>query len=255
MLLYPRKTRFLLSLKDLRKLVIDDISSYFGVMNTVWNLLMNLRKASYCLLELLGYLITFLWALFSARAAVEDPGPMGRLCSAHEAGYGQEMAHHSFRVFWRWKSGCKPGRPSVPRQLQDLIRQLSRENPLWGAERIWQTLLLLGYDPPCEDTIRKYMVKSRNPRPKPTTWLPFLRNHLDVSWAIDFFTVTTIRFATLYTFLVFDHGRRKVLHFATTYNPSMPWVVQQLRETMPFGRQPRYLFRDNDRLYGNPYAG
>jgi len=34
--------------------------------------------------------------------------------------------------------------------------------------------------------------------------MPFLHNHLDVSWAIDFFTVTTINFTTLYVFLVLD---------------------------------------------------
>ena len=31
----------------------------------------------------------------------------------------------------------------------------------------------------------------------------------------------------------------------------MDWVIQQLREATPFGQQPRYLFRDNDRIYGH----
>jgi putative transposase len=31
----------------------------------------------------------------------------------------------------------------------------------------------------------------------------------------------------------------------------MKWVVQQLREAMPFGLQPKYLLRDNDGIYGN----
>ena len=43
--------------------------------------------------------------------------------------------------------------------MQRLIRKLSRENPLWGAERIRDTLLLLGYPPVCDDTIRKCMVR------------------------------------------------------------------------------------------------
>jgi putative transposase len=30
----------------------------------------------------------------------------------------------------------------------------------------------------------------------------------------------------------------------------MAWVIQQLREAMPFGKQPKYLFRDNDGIYG-----
>jgi len=155
-----------------------------------------------------------------------------------------------FRLYWRWKFRCKKGRPAVSPEMRALIRRLSSENPLWGAERIRETLLLLQYDPPCEDTIRKYMVKLRNPKHTSTTWLPFLRNHLDVSWAMDLFTVTTLSFSTLYVFLILDHGRRKVLHMATTYAPSMAWVIQQLREAMPFGRQPRYLFRTTTGFMG-----
>ncbi len=154
-----------------------------------------------------------------------------------------------YRLWWRWKCR-KRGRPSLEQEMQALIRKLSRENPLWSAERIRDTLLLLGYPPMCADTVSKYMVKRRKPRGSSTTWLPFLRNHVDVWWAIDFFTVTTINFATVYVFLVFEHGRRRVLHLATTRHPSMTWVIQQLRNAMPFGSQPKYLFRDNDGIYG-----
>jgi transposase InsO family protein len=94
-------------------------------------------------------------------------------------------------------------------------------------------------------------VTARKPRKRSTTWLPFLRNHLRVSWAIDFFTVTTLGFSRLYVFLVFEHGRRKVVHVAITAHPTMAWVIQQLREATPFGRQPSYLFRDNDGIYGH----
>ena len=31
----------------------------------------------------------------------------------------------------------------------------------------------------------------------------------------------------------------------------MAWVIQQLREAMPFGLQPRYRFRDHDGIYGD----
>jgi deferrochelatase/peroxidase EfeB len=31
----------------------------------------------------------------------------------------------------------------------------------------------------------------------------------------------------------------------------MRGVIQQLREAMPYGQQPRYLFRDNDGIYGS----
>jgi len=155
----------------------------------------------------------------------------------------------AFRAWWQWKS--KAGRKPVAPEIQQLIHRLSKENPLWGAERIRDVLLLMGYEAPGEDTVRKYMVKPRKPRPATTNWLSFLRNHLDCSWATDFCTVNSLGFQVLYVFLVFDHARRKVLRFATTPNPSMEWVIQQLREATPFGEQPRYLFRENDGIYGH----
>jgi len=154
----------------------------------------------------------------------------------------------AFQLFWHWRS--RAGRPPIPEQMQQLIRRLSRENPLWGPDRIRDTLLLLGYEAPCAETVRKYMVKRRKPRPATTNWLSFLRNHLNCSWAVDFCTVNTLGFQVLYVFLVFDHARREALHFAITPNPTMEWVIQQLREATPFGEQPRYLFRDNDGIYG-----
>ena len=62
----------------------------------------------------------------------------------------------AFRCFWRWKSRRKSGRPPISPEMQALIRKLSRENLLWGAERIRQTLLQLGCAAPGEDTVRKY---------------------------------------------------------------------------------------------------
>ena len=83
--------------------------------------------------------------------------------------------NQGFRLYWRWRSRNR-GRPSLDQEMQALIRKLSRENPLWTAERIRDTLLLLGYHPICDDTVRKYMVKRGKPRGPSTTWLPFLRN-------------------------------------------------------------------------------
>ena len=39
-----------------------------------------------------------------------------------------------FRVVWTWKvRRGQPGRPPVSREIRKLIRQMSRENPLWGC--------------------------------------------------------------------------------------------------------------------------
>ena len=51
-----------------------------------------------------------------------------------------------FRLYWRWKSRARGGRPRIPRDLRDLIREMSRANPLWGAPRIHGELLKLGIE-------------------------------------------------------------------------------------------------------------
>ena len=51
-----------------------------------------------------------------------------------------------FKLYWRWKSRSKPGRPKVSKEIRDLIKQMSLENPTWGAPRIHSELFLLGYD-------------------------------------------------------------------------------------------------------------
>jgi len=48
-----------------------------------------------------------------------------------------------FRLFWAWKvRQGKPGRPAVPKEVRQLIRTMSRENPLWGAPRIHGEFLI-----------------------------------------------------------------------------------------------------------------
>jgi type II secretory pathway pseudopilin PulG len=41
-----------------------------------------------------------------------------------------------FRCYWRWKSRSLGGRLQIGADLRALIRQMSMENPLWGAPRI-----------------------------------------------------------------------------------------------------------------------
>jgi len=87
-----------------------------------------------------------------------------------------------FKVFWRWKSRNMVGRPKVDWELRDLIRRMSRENPLWGAPRIHGELLMLGFEV-AQSTVSKYMVRGR--KPPSQSWRTFLRNHAEAISAID----------------------------------------------------------------------
>ena len=49
-----------------------------------------------------------------------------------------------WRLFWRWKSRSRGGRPQLGPEIQEFIATMSRENRLWGTERIRGELLKLG---------------------------------------------------------------------------------------------------------------
>jgi transposase InsO family protein len=153
-----------------------------------------------------------------------------------------------FQLFWTWKvRHGQPGRPAVSKEIRQLIRKMSRENPLWGAPRIHGELLKLGIDIG-ETSVGKYLVRS--PKPPSQTWRTFLDNHVKTMVSVDFFTVPTIRFQVLYVFLVLAHDRRRVVHFNVTAHPTAEWTGQQLREAFPFEQIPRYLLRDRDGIFG-----
>ena len=156
-----------------------------------------------------------------------------------------------FRLYWRWKSRTgKVGRPCIDREMRDLIRRMSRENPIWGAPRILSELRLLGYDV-AESTVAKYMVRLRKP-PSPT-WKIFLKEHAHEIVACDFLTVPTATFRVLYCFVILSHDRRKVLHFNVTEHPTAFWSAQQIVEAFPYDGTPKYLLRDNDSIYGQAF--
>jgi hypothetical protein len=98
-----------------------------------------------------------------------------------------------FRGYWRSKSRPLGGRPPIEARLRALIRQMSMDNPLWGAPRIHGELLKLGFEI-AQSSLAKYMVKRRGPPSQ--GWLAFLRNHAPDIAAMDFFVVPTIGFGS-----------------------------------------------------------
>src|SRR5262245_12210275 len=156
-----------------------------------------------------------------------------------------------FKAFWRWKYRPRAGRPKIDHEVHDLLRQMSKENPLWGAPRIHGELLKLGFEV-AESTVSKYMIKHRGPPSQ--TWRTFLRSHADVIAAIDLCVVPTLTFECLFAFLVVSHGRRQLLWFAVAKHPTAEWLAQQIVEAFPWNTAPRYLIRDNDGAYRHAFT-
>ena len=137
---------------------------------------------------------------------------------------------HGFRLFWTWKSRRRTGRPSVSKDVRVLIRELSSQNPLWGAPRIHGELQKLGISV-SQSTVAKYM--RRHPTTPSPSWRTFLTTHAGQIMAADFFVVPTVTFRLLFVLVVLAHDRRRIVHVAVTAHPMAVWTAQQLRNAFP----------------------
>ena len=152
-----------------------------------------------------------------------------------------------FRRYWRWKTNSRGGRPQIQVELRALIRQMSMENPLWGAPRIHGELLKLGFQV-AQSSVAKYMAKRRGPPSQ--GWCTFLHNHAPNIAAMDLFVVPTIGFKLLYAFVVVRLDRRELVWINVTAHPTAEWVARQITEAFPWNEAPRYMIRDRDCIYG-----
>ena len=156
-----------------------------------------------------------------------------------------------FRLFWRWKS--KPGRPRIAAELQALIRQMARDNPTWGQDRIANELLLklgLRVSP---RTVSKYIPKRQDRGPGKCVdaqrWSTFVRNQAQAIVACDFCVAITATFRILYAFVIIEHASRRLLHVNVTVHPTAEWTLQQLREAIPSDHAYRFLIHDRDAIF------
>ena len=153
-----------------------------------------------------------------------------------------------FRLYWRWKSRSRGGRPQIPREVRRLIRDMSLDNPLWGAPRIHGELLKLGMEV-AQSTVAKYMARSGRGRSQ--TWKTFLHNHAAGIAAMDFLIVPTVGFRLLFVLAILRHERRRLISLSVTANPTAEWIAQQITEAFPWNEAPEHLIRDRDGSYGH----
>ncbi|MCF6284855.1 MAG: integrase core domain-containing protein [Candidatus Hydrogenedentes bacterium] len=154
-----------------------------------------------------------------------------------------------FKKHWAQLSkNGKPGRPAISKEVQELIRTMSRMNPTWGSPHIMGELAMVGVAV-AKSTIEKYMVKTD--KPPSQTWRTFLTNHAKDLVSIDFLVVPTIRFKMLYVLVFLSVDRRRIIHFAVTEHPTAAWAAQQAVEAFPWDSAPKYLLRDRDGIFGD----
>ena len=152
-----------------------------------------------------------------------------------------------------------PGRPRVDFEIEQLVLRMARENRSWGYDRIQGALQHLGYlisDQTVGNILKRHGLLPAPERMKTTTWNEFIRSHLDVLVATDFFSTEVWTWCGLVTYYVlfFLHvGSRRVHVEGITAHPNEAWMMQIARNlTMDeWGilNPGQYLIHDRDGKY------
>jgi transposase InsO family protein len=152
-----------------------------------------------------------------------------------------------------------PGRPPIDHELEALVVRMAQENRSWGYDRIVGALANLGHTISAQtvgNILKRHGIAPAPDRKTTTTWKEFIRTHMDVLVATDFFTaeVWTLGGLVTYYVLFFIHlGSRKVHIAGVTPHPNTPWMVQVARnvtmEEWGCLAPGQYLIHDRDGKY------
>lgn len=126
------------------------------------------------------------------------------------------------------------GRPRIGKEIEDLIIQMARENRSWGYDRIAGVLAELGYkisDQTVGNILKRRGLPTAPDRKKTTTWREFIRTHMEMLWATDFFSTEVWTLGGLVTFYVLFFIKldtREVRLAGVTAHPNEAWMKQWL---------------------------
>jgi putative transposase len=152
-----------------------------------------------------------------------------------------------------------PGRPRIDEELEALVIRMAQENRSWGYDRIVGALANVGYtisNQTVGNILKRHRIAPAPARKITTTWKEFIRTHMDVLVATDFFTaeVWTLGGLVTYDVLFSVHLRSRKVHIAgVTPHPNQAWMMQIARkvtmEQWGFLSAGQYLIHDRDGKY------
>jgi putative transposase len=131
-----------------------------------------------------------------------------------------------------------PGRPSVGREVTELVLRMARENTAWGYDRIAGALHNLGHcisDQTVGNILRRFGIAPAPKRRQQMNWADFIRSHMAVLAGIDFFTVQVLTWrglATYYVLFFLHLETRRVTLAGITRHPTEQWMVQMARNAV-----------------------
>jgi transposase InsO family protein len=175
-------------------------------------------------------------------------------------GWNRKLAAEKFDGSKQRKS---PGRPPVDQELEDWVVRMATENRSWGYDRIAGALAELGYDISDQtvgNILKRRGIPTAPERKKTTTWKEFIRRHLDMLWATDFFSTEVWTLGGLVTFYVlfFIKLDTREVHIAgITAHPTEQWMMQVARnltmEEWGILKPGHYLLHDRDQKFCPAY--
>jgi putative transposase len=175
-------------------------------------------------------------------------------------GWQRKLAAEKFDGSKRRKS---LGQPRVDKELEDWVVKMAKENRSWGYDRIVGALAELGYD--ISDQTVGNILKRRGIPPAPerqktTAWKEFIRRHLHVLWATDFFSTeiwTLGGLVTFYALFFIKLDTREVCIAGVTAHPTEQWMMQVARnltmEEWGTLKPGQYLIHDRDKKFCPAY--
>ena len=144
-------------------------------------------------------------------------------------------------------------------EIERLVVQMAKENPGWGYDRIVGAMANLGLrlsDQTVGNILRRHDIPPAPKRKQVTSWKDFIRAHMAVLVATDFFTVEVLTLTGLITYYVLffiDLESRRVCLAGVTRHPDQGWMEQMARnvtmEDYLFLSNRKYLLHDRGSKY------
>lgn len=145
------------------------------------------------------------------------------------------------------------GRPRIAASVAQIIIDIKKANPGYGARRIAALVSKQLEIPVSASTVRNVLKrchgKTSPTGPRGQTWKTFLKNHRELLCSMDFKVSFDWQARPVYILSVLCHRRRELIHCRSTYHPTSAWVAQQMREAFPFDQAPAKLLMDHDSIF------
>ena len=162
------------------------------------------------------------------------------------------------------KQRGKPGRPTIDAKLEELILEIARANKTWGYDRIAGALANLGHtvsDQTVANVLKRHGIPPVPERKRTTTWKEFIRTHMHMLTATDFFTTevwTKSGLVTYYVLFFIRVATRRVHVAGMTPNPDAAWMAQIARNVSMaddgFLKPGQYLLHDRDSKFSEAFG-